>query len=131
MQKFFLDLYQIRPSQLYLDQSEIERAETQFNPINVRNNLPLPVKKIGGEVFLTGGHVRAYLYDHSQISLIPVYWDGDEPEEELFKAQLKWCREEMIMFVSDLQDRILPHDEYLERWVKRCEAESEKLKKGN
>ncbi|WP_100486082.1 hypothetical protein [Sporolactobacillus pectinivorans] len=131
MQKFFLDLYQIRPSQLYLDQSKIDRLQGQFDPLNIRNNMPLPVKKIGGEVFLTDGHTRAYLYDCSKISMIPVYWDEDDLDIEVYQTCLKWCREEMIMFISDLKDRILPHDQFVEQWVNRCEAASQKLKKKN
>lgn len=119
-------MYQIRPSQMYLDQSKIDRLKGQFDPLNVRGNLPLPIKKIGGTVFFTDGHTRAYLYDASGISLIPVYWDEDPIDIKLYQTCLRWCREEQIVFISDLKERILPHDQFVEQWIRRCEAESEK-----
>ncbi|MFX3619422.1 MAG: hypothetical protein ACE3JK_18125 [Sporolactobacillus sp.] len=128
MVKFFLDLYQIRPSQLYLDAAKIERLKQSFDPLNIRNNPPLPVRKIGGEVFFTDGHTRAYLYDQARISLIPVYWDENDLDEALYNSCLDWCRKEQIIFISDLSERILPHDQYQELWIKRCEEEEKRLK---
>lgn len=131
MRKFFLDLYQIRPSQLYLDQSKIDRLEGQFDPMNIRNNMPLPVKKIGGEVFFTNGHARAYLYDKNKISMIPVYWDENVIDTDLYQVYLKWCREQQVVFIHDLGDRILPHDQFVEKWINRCKALENKLKGSN
>lgn len=129
MVKFFLDLYQIRPSQLYLDASKIERVKASFNPLNVRNNPPLPVKKSGGEVYFTDGHTRAYLYDQAGISLIPVYWDDDSVDEALYDSCLNWCRKEQVIFINDLAERIVPHQQFEELWLKRCFAEEERLNK--
>ncbi len=128
MRKFFLDLYQIRPSQLYLDRLKIDRLKEGFDPVNIRNNAPLPVRKIGGEVCLTDGHARAFLYDRSGISLIPVYWDEEDSNDGLYVSRLQWCRKEKVVFIGDLTERILPHDQYVRRWIRRCEAESARLK---
>ncbi|MFT8317791.1 MAG: hypothetical protein ABF651_05935 [Sporolactobacillus sp.] len=127
MAKFFLDLLQIRPSQLYLDAAKIERLKQSFDPLNIRNNAPLPVRKIGGEVFLTDGHTRAYLYDQARISLIPVYWDENDLNDALYTRCLDWCRKEQIIFISDLRERILSPAEYQKLWVNRCEEEERRL----
>lgn len=128
LKKFFLDLFQIRPSQLFLDQLKIDRLQGQFDPLNVRDNMPLPIQKIGGDVFFTDGHTRAYLYDRSRISLIPVYWDETEIDTALYQTCLRWCREEKVMFISDLKDRILSHQHFVEQWIRRCEEEESKKK---
>ncbi|MFT8363390.1 MAG: hypothetical protein ABF608_09440 [Sporolactobacillus sp.] len=127
MAKFLLDLYQIRPTQLYLDEGKIKRLKAVFNPLNVRNNPPLPIRNNGGEFFFTDGHTRAYLYDQAGISLIPVYVDQDPINKALYANCLNWCRKEQIMFISDLAERIVPHRQFEELWIKRCLAEEERL----
>lgn len=123
-----MDLYQIRPSQLYLDQDKIDRLKGVFDPLNVRFNAPLPIKKNGGEAFLTDGHTRAFLYSEAKISVIPVYWDTDDLDMDLYQTCLNWCRHERVMFIDDLKERILPHDQFLQKWMDRCEKA---IKKGN
>ncbi|MET1248741.1 hypothetical protein ABWW58_08135 [Sporolactobacillus sp. STCC-11] len=128
MRSFLMDLYQIRPSQLYLDQDKIDRLKELFDPLNVRFNAPLPIKKNGGEAFLTDGHTRAFLYSEAKISVIPVYWDEDDPDMDLYQNRLNWCREERVMFIDDLKERILPHDQFENEWIKRCEKAVRKEK---
>ncbi|SFG20807.1 hypothetical protein SAMN02982927_00967 [Sporolactobacillus nakayamae] len=123
-----MDLYQIRPSQLYLDQDKIDRLKELFDPLNVRFNAPLPIKKNGGEAFLTDGHTRAFLYSEAKISVIPVYWDEDDLDMNLYQSRLNWCREERVMFIDDLKERILPHDQFENEWIKRCEKAVRKEK---
>lgn len=125
-----MDLYQIRPSQLYVDQDKIDRLrENGFNPLDIRHNAPLPVKKMGGEVFLTDGHARACLYDRERISMIPVYWDEKEADMDVFSVRLKWCRREQLVFIRDLRSRILPHDQYVRLWIERCLRFEEEMRK--
>lgn len=120
MKSFLMDLYQIRPSQLYLDQEKIERLKGAFDPLNVRFNAPLPIKKNGGEAFLIDGHTRAFLYSEAKISVIPVYWDTDDLDMDLYQTCLEWCRKEQVIFIDDLKDRILPHEQFEKQWIERC-----------
>ncbi|MCL1632319.1 hypothetical protein M3N64_10250 [Sporolactobacillus sp. CPB3-1] len=128
MQSFLMDLYQIRPSQLYIDQEKLERLKESFNPLNVRFNVPLPIKRNGGEVFLTDGHTRALLYSEARISVIPVYWDMDDLDMALYQTCLDWCRKEKVVFIDDLKDRILPHEQFVKQWIDRC---TQAIKKEN
>ncbi|MCO7176389.1 hypothetical protein ACFP7A_10920 [Sporolactobacillus kofuensis] len=128
MRPFLIDLFQIRPSQLYLDQDKIDRLKGSFDPLNVRFNAPLPIKKNGGEAFLTDGHTRAFLYSEAKISVIPVYWDTDELDMKLYQNCLEWCRSEKVIFIDDLKERILPHDQFQKQWIERCEQAMEQKK---
>ncbi|GAY77018.1 hypothetical protein [Sporolactobacillus inulinus] len=120
MNAFLMDLMDIRPSQLYLDQNKVERLNRSFDPLNVRFNAPLPVRKIGGEVFLTDGHTRAFLYRKARVSVISVYWDTDDLDMQLYQTCIEWCRKEKILFIDDLKDRVLPHDQFVKQWIDRC-----------
>ncbi|MDD9150055.1 hypothetical protein OYT88_16050 [Sporolactobacillus sp. CQH2019] len=129
MKKFFIDLYQIRPSQLFLDQDKVDRLKDSFDPLNIRGNMPLPIRRNGGEFYFADGHARAFLYDLNKISLIPVFLDEDDSDADLYQIRLKWCREQGIVFISDLKERILPHGQFETRWTRRCRDEAESLEK--
>ncbi|CAG9621537.1 hypothetical protein BACCIP111883_02310 [Sutcliffiella rhizosphaerae] len=123
-----MDIKKIQPSQLYINQSKLENLERQFNPDEITSNHPLPIKKQKEQIFFTDGHTRAFMYYKAGKKEIPVYWDEDELDMELYMTCLGWCKENKIHFIGDLKDRILPNEIYKELWINRCKKYTSKRK---
>ncbi|AST94426.1 hypothetical protein BC6307_19045 [Sutcliffiella cohnii] len=116
-----MDLKNIKPSQLYINQAKLEDLRENYNPLEDTNNHPLPIKQFGKDVFFTDGHTRALLYFKAGMKEIPVYWDEDVLDMNLYSVCLEWCREKKINYIGDLETRVLPKERYNELWIKRCE----------
>jgi len=127
MEQFLYPIEQIRPSQLFLNEAKLQRLEGLFNPLDWTNNDPLPIKKHQQQVFFTDGHTRAYLYHWSGITAIPVYWDCDETNLDLYLECLKWCEIEGIYHIEDFGQRIISTDDYERLWIERCREASARL----
>ncbi|MCP8968590.1 hypothetical protein [Ectobacillus ponti] len=122
MRTFYMDLRLLQPSRLYISQGKLDRLKhSAFNPFNYHNHAPLPIQRLGGTIFLTDGHTRAYSYYRSGVQAVRVYWDDDELDMDLYETCLRWCAEEGIRWIGDLDHRVLPHEEYVEAWIHRCE----------
>ncbi|WP_440895430.1 hypothetical protein ACS127_12800 [Amphibacillus sp. Q70] len=120
MTKVLMNIKNIKPSQLYINQAKIERLAT-FNPFDFTNHSPLPIKRFGNDIFFTDGHTRALLYFRAGIKEIPVYWDQDFLNMELYKICLEWCQEKNMAYMGDLDNQIVSDERYHELWIKRCE----------
>lgn len=116
-----MELKNIKPSQLYINQAKLEDLTDKFNPLDVHNNNPLPIKQSGNKLFFTDGHTRALLYFKAGMKVVPVYWDEDVLDMNIYSVCLEWCREKKINYIGDLETRVLPNERYKELWIKRCE----------
>ena len=62
------------------------------------------------------------------MTLVRVYIDRDDINLKAYRTCLDWCREERILIISDLADRILTEPDYSKLWLERCSAMHRKLK---
>jgi hypothetical protein len=81
---------------------------------------PLPVKKLAGKIIFTDGHTRAlalYLKGYTEIKAV---WDEDDLDWKAYENCLRWCEQEKIFSIADLQNRILSKKDYENKWLLRC-----------
>ncbi|MDH5403753.1 MAG: hypothetical protein OEY49_14750 [Candidatus Heimdallarchaeota archaeon] len=117
---FELDINQIQPSQLFLSELKLQSVQ-KFIDINGFDNLPpIPVKKRNNLIFMTDGHHRAYITHLFGYNKLKVVWEDEELDWYEYDICIKWCMEEDIKSITNLEYRILPHEEFLIKWIKRC-----------
>ena len=112
---FLLNLDEIQPSQLYLNEAKLASVEDSPGP-----RAPLPVNRLRDKVVLTDGHTRAFVAWRAGQSEIEVHWDVDELDWEAYRICVAWCQELEITTVADLQDRVLSPEEYEICWHECC-----------
>ncbi|PLT30324.1 hypothetical protein [Peribacillus deserti] len=105
-----------------MNQAKLDHLTNSFT-----YNSPLPIRNLDGTIIFTDGHTRAFLYHSRNHSEIPVYWDEDELDEDLYKACLQLCESEGIKVIGDLKNRLLPNDQYEVEWIQKCVAISLEL----
>ena len=115
-----LHLLKIQPSQLFISEEKLSRVMQRLNPEKPETLEPIPVKKLGGEIIYTDGHTRALAAHQRGFTEIPIVWDKDELDWEAYEICVHWCKEEGILTIADLEDRILDPGSYERLWINRC-----------
>lgn len=123
-----LRLSDIQPSQFYLSQEKIDRIKMWFDPMDLSNFEPLPIKLLNGKVIFTDGHTRAWVAHEAGLTTVPLTWDEDDLPWDLYQNCVDACLERGVRSVADLAERILPPDEYKEKWLGWCKQMHEKTK---
>ena len=124
----YLRLVDIQPSQFYLSQEKIDRIKQWFDPKDLSNFEPLPIKLLNGRIIFTDGHTRAWVAYEAGLTKVPLMWDEDDLPWDLYQNCVDACLERGVQTVADLVGRILPPDEYKEKWLGWCEQMREKAK---
>lgn len=114
-----MKLSKIRPSQLYINSSKISAIKKKYSSL-LKFVPPVPIKKLGGKIFYTDGHTRALAVFLKGLKEILVIWEDEELDWELYEVCLKWCEEEGINTIGDLQNRIIDNTNYQILWLDRC-----------
>jgi hypothetical protein len=109
-------LDQIQPSQLYISQDKLRTAMTA----GAESLEPVPVARLDGQIILTDGHTRALAALLVGRCDIRVRWETDDLDWEAYRVCVRWCRQEGILTVSDLKQRIVGAQEYETLWHERC-----------
>ena len=121
-----IKLLDIQPSQFYISAKKLERVKSWFDPKDLSNFEPLPIFEHGGKIFFTDGHTRALAAFLSGLEKVPLVWDS---ENEIgiteYKICIKACEGRGIKNISDLEHRILPHDEFVAKWDNWCDGMQE------
>lgn len=124
-----LSVLDIQPSQFHISEEKLERIGRWFDPLDLSNFEPIPIKKLNGRVIFTDGHTRAFAAWRAGVTRVPLAWDEDELDWELYQACVDACLDRKIASVADLNDRILPPEEYAEQWNGWCDELHRKMKK--
>ena len=117
----------IQPSQLYISKEKLAKVKEKFNSKDLSTLEVIPIKKIGKEVFYTDGHTRAFVAHQAGFKEIPVIWENEELDWELYKICIKWCKDTGIYSIADLSDRVVNQKDYEILWYKRCDDLHKKL----
>ena len=121
-------LLDIQPSQFYLSEEKLERIMEWFDPDDLSNFEPLPIKRLNGRVIFTDGHTRAYAAYRAGCTHVPLVWDGDELDWDLYQICVDACLERGVRSVADLGCRILSPQAYGVKWNGWCD---EMQRRGN
>ena len=116
-----MKLLDIQPSQFYLSEEKLKAIMAWFDPSNLGNFDPLPVKSLNGRVIFTDGHTRAYAAYRAGCLEVPMIWDEDELSWDLYQICVDACLERGIRNVADLEGRVLSKEEYREKWDRWCD----------
>jgi hypothetical protein len=112
----------LQPSHLYISREKLKAVMAGRQRLVLADVEPLPVKQLADCLMLTDGHTRAVAAAQSGIEEIPVYWETDDLDWELYDECVRWCREEGIRSVPDLASRIVSADDYQRLWHDRCDT---------
>jgi hypothetical protein len=110
------------PTQLYISELKHQYWSERLSANGVDDYEPVPVKRIGNDLFMTDGHTRAVVLWQLGVREIEAYDDADELDWFAYLEDLKWCRDGRVLTVVELAERIIPHDDYEVKWRGRCEA---------
>ena len=117
----------IQPSQLYISKKKLTKIKKKFNSTDISTLEAIPIKKIGNQIFYTDGHTRAFAAYQAGFKEIPLVWEDEELDWEMYEICIKWCKDAGIFTIADLSERIIDQKEYKFLWYKRCDELHKKL----
>lgn len=124
---FLIRLGQIQPSQLYVSREKLSRVMEVLDSGGPGSLEPIPVKELNGEIVSTDGHTRALALYMKGISETEVEWEDTDLDWEAYEICVAWCKEEGILSIADLRNRIVEPPEYQSLWLDRCSIMQEEL----
>lgn len=120
-------LKDLQPSQFYISQAKLSNIQAWFCKDDLSNFEPLPVKVLDGIPILTDGHTRAVAAILAGLESVPLVYDEDELDWNLYRYCVEQCNQKGIHSPYDLVDRVISACEYEEKWIGWCEQISSKL----
>ncbi|UCH56913.1 MAG: hypothetical protein JSV18_06110 [Candidatus Bathyarchaeota archaeon] len=124
---FLMSLDEIQPSQLYISREKLSQIREAFRKGDTDSLEPIPIKELNGEIVSTDGHTRGLAWYLNGFSLVEVEWEDTELDWEAYEICVAWCKEEGILSIADLEDRIIGPSEYQTLWLDRCRKMQEEL----
>ncbi len=123
-----IKLMDIQPSQFYISSEKLHSVKKWFDPSDLSNFAPLPIKELNGKIIFTDGHTRAVAAYLAGLERVPLCWDCDELDEEAYMICVKACESRGITRISGLEHRVIPPEEYRAKWDSWCDGVQEALK---
>ena len=120
-------LKDLQPSQFYISQAKLLNIQAWFRKDDLSNFEPLPVKVLDGIPILTDGHTRAVVAILAGLESVPLVYEEDELDWNLYRYCVEQCNQKGIHSPYDLVDRVISAHEYEEKWIGWCEQISSKL----
>ena len=111
-------LKELQPSQFYISAKKLEDIERWINPSDFSNFEPIPVKQLDGKLVMTDGHTRAVAAIKAGLDHVPLVWDKDELDWDMYRACVNACQEQSVLSPEDLLMRIVSEEDYKEKWDK-------------
>ena len=125
-----LSLRDLQPSQFYISEEKLASVEAWFDPADLSDFEPIPVKELDGVPVMTDGHTRAVAALRAGLRRVPLVWDEDELDWRSYRACVTACRRRGVGSPADLLDRVVPGPEYAERWDGWCDRLHEAMDAG-
>lgn len=122
-----MQILRIQPSQFFISEKKIAQIKKWFQPDDLSNFDPIPVKMLNDKLIFTDGHTRAFVAWSAGMTKIPVVWDLDELDWEAYQICADACIKRGIKNIADLADRVLPDAEYQRQWDGWCDVLQEVL----
>jgi hypothetical protein len=98
-----------------------------FDPKDLSTLEVIPIKKIENIIFYTDGHTRAFAAYQAGYEKIPVIWEDEELDWDMYKICIKWCKDAKLYSIADLKNRIIEQKDYKVLWYKRCDDLRKKM----
>ena len=117
-----LRLRDLQPSQFYISAGKLKAIERWLHPEDLSGFQPIPVKLLDGKPVMTDGHTRAVAALRAGLTAVPLVWDEDDLDWDMYRACVKACLEKKILSPVDLLTRIIPEEDYREKWDAWCDT---------
>lgn len=118
--EIIMNLYDIQPSQLYVNLIKLENVLSWFKPEDINSYDAIPIKKLNNKIIFTDGHTRAYAVHLKGINEIKVYWDQDDLDWNAYQICVDWCINQNINSIVDLEKRVISDEDYKILWLEKC-----------
>ena len=112
----------LQPSQFYLSEKKLAAIEGWLQASDLSHFTPIPVKELDGRLVMTDGHTRAVAALRAGLDAVPLTWEEDDLDWEMYRACVAACLERGVCTPRDLLGRILSETDYAEKWDKWCDA---------
>ena len=122
-----MQIGEIRPTQLYISENKYQQHVQSFSLGGSAALEPVPVKRIGDDLFFTDGHTRALVLWQNGFREIRTFPDTDPMDWIMYLVDLQWCAADEINAIADLSDRIIIESEYQKKWIDRCSEKHDRL----
>lgn len=116
-----LKLTALQPSQFYISEKKLREIKGWFQPNDLSNFEPIPVKLLDGVPVMTDGHTRAVAALLAELDEVPLVWDEDELDWDMYRRCVEECKRRGVHSPKDLSPRIISEAEYKEKWYRWCD----------
>ena len=117
-----LKLKDLQPSQFYISQSKLWAVEGWLDAKDLSGFEPIPVKMLDGTPVMTDGHTRAVAALRAGLEAVPLIWDEDELDWDMYRVCVAACRERSIYSPMELLPQIISEEEYKVKWDGWCDS---------
>ena len=73
-----IKLLDLQPGRFYISGNKLRKVRERFDPEDLSNFDPLPVRELSGKMILTDGHTGALAAHLAGLSELPVTFDENE-----------------------------------------------------
>ena len=119
----------LQPSQFFISAKKLRDIQAWFNPFDLSGFSAIPVKMLDGVPVMTDGHTRAVAAIRAGLDAVPLVWDRDELDWDMYRRCVTECRRRQVTSPEDLTRRVIPEDEYREKWDRWCDAMQAEVEK--
>lgn len=120
-------LARLQPSQLYISEAKLANVLARWQPPTLATLEPIPIKRLNGRLIYTDGHTRAFAARRPGFTEVPVVWDEDALDWEAYQICVDWCLDAGIHTIADLEDRVIPPEQYEVLWHDCCQVMQDEL----
>ena len=78
---------------------------------------------------MTDGHTRAAAALLAGLESVPLCRDRDDLDLEMYRRCVDECRRRQVVSPEDLVSRVVPEEEYREKWDRWCDRMQEEVLK--
>lgn len=114
-------LTELQPSQFYISEKKLREINEWFRPEDRSNFEPIPVKLLDRLPVMTDGHTRAVAALLAGLDAVPLVWDADELDWDMYRRCVEECRRRGVSSPADLLGRVISETEYGEKWDRWCD----------
>ena len=122
-------LKDLQPSQFYISEKKLREVRSWFRPDDLSGFEPIPVRILGGVPVMTDGHTRAAAALLAGLESVPLCRDRDDLDLEMYRRCVDECRRRQVVSPGDLVSRVVPEEEYREKWDRWCDRMQEEVLK--
>ena len=122
-----LKIKDLQPSQFYISKKKIEEIKKWFNPNDLSNFEPIPIKEIDDEYVVVDGHTRLVVAIMANLDSVPLCYEEEEWDWEMYRECIKEAKKRDIKSPYDLLKYIISEEEYKIKWDKWCDNMQESI----